>query len=143
MVRKKSNPKLVITSCDEKSNENDDSERIKKPENIEENDNTKSKEILNLDYLIDSYKQQAEDTIKSTDANTSENDSDEEEREKEIKVIKREQTKEKKVKSVTIKNRHQLARERKMSKILLPVIEVIPFLIYKPLYLIILRYFAI
>ena len=134
-VINKPNPKFVITPSsneDETAAENDleiQNENLKKESAVDEIG--KRKVILNIDSLLNEYKQQAVDQNSNDGKCDFENDSDEDD-EKELineklKGIFRprhEQTKEKKVKSVTIKNKHQQARESKTSKILMPVLKV-------------------
>ena len=122
--RTRTNPKVVITPCDQQSNEveNVTSEIPIQNDNNEENDSGVNNDIPNLDCLLDTYKQQAVDDNKLMDSDSSDKDSDADE-EKERKIMKKEPTKEKKVK-LTIRNKHQQARERKTSNILLPVLEV-------------------
>ena len=91
-------------------------------------DESKKTESINIDSLLSAYKEEASTSEKQDEVGTL---SEDEEREN-IAPLKVDQwqdmfKKEKKVQSVTIKSKHQQAREDKTSKILLPVLQVKKF----------------
>jgi hypothetical protein len=92
--------------------------------------------MLNIDSLLNTYKQEAVDQHESKyDFENDSEEEDEKDKQRENFRSRQEQTKEKKVKSVTIKNKHQQARENKTSKILMPVLKVDDYFIEEKHYL--------
>ena len=88
-------------------------------------DESKKTESINIDSLLSAYKEEASTSEKQEEVGTLSEDEESEN----IAPLKVDQwqdmfKKEKKVQSVTIKSKHQQAREDKTSKILLPVLQV-------------------
>ena len=88
-------------------------------------DESKKTESINIDSLLSAYKEEASTSEKQEEVGTLSEDEESEN----IAPLKVDQwqdmfKKEKKVQSVTIKSKHQQAREDKTSKILLPVLQI-------------------
>ena len=138
---KKAKQKLVVNFATDLVNEVDKIPKITiqnavsniKATPTEEDDEKKKTETVNIDSLLNAYKQEAEnvrDKVKYEDL-LREEEEEENEDVAPLKVdqwgdmFKKERKGFEKVQSVTIKSKHQLAREDKTSKILLPVLKVI------------------
>ena len=86
--------------------------------------------IPNLDHLLNTYKKEQESIHSQQDAEANPESDAEAEEKQPIKKVSWKMafsdsgSKEKKVKSLTIKSRHQQARETRTSKILMPVLNV-------------------
>ena len=99
-------------------------------ENTNENKSLVQSPIPNLDHLLNTYKKEQESIYSQRDPEENpESDAEVEEKQPIKKVswktaFSNSGSKEKKVKSLTIKSRHQQARETKTSKILMPVLQV-------------------